>query len=449
MAAVDSLAGHSDAFDLVARHVLVFYETDRIWHERFIVAAVPPSAGDPRTSGWFVVATPDGDIYAESLAAPNVRGLYLLAANRAAPVGLQVGSIHWFENGSTGYAPRAVDLPGLLLAGQSELDRITAEFASLPGAGAAGAVVAAAVVAPMAGSPHVPLAGVLLAPPLGHSWVVASKVGLREVGGLVGAGNIADGHRLGNKAVLSLFDGSIVLAELVHDSDLVNFIDRHRPVAPAAPAVYPPAPSPAVRPGVLAPVGVASGDDARTLAVRYGNDGKRRRELRDGVEISTESAWADWPIRGPRTARWVCQYISSNGGSALIMHNTWKQICKLQNSDNGVTEHESLCKMLELALEYDQLNIGELALLEMVCRRLQMVQYRWRDRIIGSTSTGTIDDEMHYFLGTDPTRGNLCIAPSLNVWLGEELHKEQLANKEQRKAREERALLRGPKKGDK
>ena len=105
-------------------------------------------------------------------------------------------------------------------------------------------------------------------------------------------------------------------------------------------------------------------------------------------------------------------------------------------------EHESICKALELALEYDQLNLGELACVELLCRRLQMLQYRWRERVLGSAASGTLDDESHYFLGTDPTRGNLCVCPALNSWLGEELHKEHLANKEQRKAREERALVR-------
>jgi len=56
------------------------------------------------------------------------------------------------------------------------------------------------------------------------------------------------------------------------------------------------------------------------------------------------------------------------------------------------------------------------------------------------------EDEAFLFLGSDPTRGNLCIAPSLNSFIGQELAKEALASKEQRQAREERTLLRGQKK---
>ena len=75
-----------------------------------------------------------------------------------------------------------------------------------------------------------------------------------------------------------------------------------------------------------------------------------------------------------------------------------------------------------------------------------MIQYRWRDRQLGA-DTGGIEDEKHLFMGTDATRGGICVCPALNAWMGEQLHKEGLAAKEQRKGREEKALLkRGNKK---
>ena len=67
-------------------------------------------------------------------------------------------------------------------------------------------------------------------------------------------------------------------------------------------------------------------------------------------------------------------------------------------ADNGVLEHESICKALELAVEYDQLNIGELATIELLCRRLQMIQYRWKERVLGASSSGSVDDESHKHL---------------------------------------------------
>ncbi|CAE7297688.1 unnamed protein product [Symbiodinium sp. CCMP2456] len=309
------------AFSLEGRYVMILYPQERKWHERLVVLRSVPSS-DQRTLGWCVTATPDGDVYAEPLAPPNVVAVALLAEDRALPPGLLRRNAYRFEDGAIGHAPSAAEAAHLRGVAQTELEALQREIDQTDAGG--------------------------------HCWTPSRDQ-------------------------------------------------------------------------------------------RYGTDGKRRRELRDGVELASESTWSDWPIKGPRTAKWVGQYVVTNGGSPISMHNAWKVNSKLQPSDNGVLEHESICKALELAIEYDQLNIGELATMELLCRRLQMIQYRWKDRVLGSYSSGTVDDESHFFLGVDPTRGNLCICPALNTWLGEELHKEAQANKEQRKAREERALLRANK----
>ena len=84
-----------------------------------------------------------------------------------------------------------------------------------------------------------------------------------------------------------------------------------------------------------------------------------------------------------------------------------------------------------------------------MARRIQMLQYRWKDRVLNAAASTGIEEETHYFMGTDPSRGNLCISPALQSFLGDEMHKESMMNKEIRKAREERNLLRGPKAGQK
>ena len=62
-----------DAFDLEGRFCLVLYETERKWHERLLVRKVMQNS-DGRSIGWFVVATPNGDVYAEPVAPPNTVG---------------------------------------------------------------------------------------------------------------------------------------------------------------------------------------------------------------------------------------------------------------------------------------------------------------------------------------------------------------------------------------
>ncbi|OLQ10940.1 Calpain-15 [Symbiodinium microadriaticum] len=430
---VNYLEGCLDAFDLENRYCLVLYETERRWHERLLIRKTNQNR-DGRSPGWFVVATPEGDVYAESLAPPNVVGVIVLPDNRQLPPGLLARSVHRFENGSVGHAPTGAELAHLRGTAHGELMLVQAEIDGLDspvlGAGAAGTPVPA----PAANTGPAPVA---LTPVAGYTWVVAAAEGSRAKGSILPLGQVVSGQQFGSKGVAALVDGSVVFAELIPSHEVGKY---GMPVTPVASGGQPN--TVGLHGGALA---INQADDARTLAVRYGSDGKRRRELRDGVDQSSETAWTDWPIKGPRTARWVAQYIVTNGGAPLSMHQAWKTNCKLQASDGGVLEHEAICKVLELAIEYDQLNVGELAAVELLCRRLQMIQYRWRERILGATATGTIEDESHFFMGTDPTRGNLCICPSLNTWLGEELHKESQMNKEQRKAREERALLRSGK----
>ena len=43
----------------------------------------------------------------------------------------------------------------------------------------------------------------------------------------------------------------------------------------------------------------------------------------------------------------------------MSLHNQWKQIRKLQAQDEGVTEHESLCKMIMVHHKQYQLKRNE------------------------------------------------------------------------------------------
>ena len=104
--------------------------------------------------------------------------------------------------------------------------------------------------------------------------------------------------------------------------------------------------------------------------------------------------------------------------------------------------------MLEIALQYDALDPGRVACLEVAPRRIQIVHERWKDKLPSlSGAAGGVKGEEDTFLmlGTHEVRGNLGVCPALSRWMGEELSKEALLDKERRKAREERALA-APKK---
>ncbi len=59
-----------------------------------------------------------------------------------------------------------------------------------------------------------------------------------------------------------------------------------------------------------------------------------------------------------------------------------------------------------------------------------MTQWRWKDRAVNALG---MDEPSSLFMGTDAVRGNLCVCPALNVWIGAEMHKEAQSAKEVRK----------------
>ena len=312
------------AFALEGRFVLILYPGERKWHERLIVLRPTPSS-DPRTVGWCVTATPDLDVYGEPIAPPNVEGFAVLAPDRSLPPGLLRRNVYRFEDGGIGQPPSPAELAHLRGLAQAELNSLQMEI----DATGAGAVVAAAPATPAAVPAAAPAAGPVLVATAGSVWVVAVSEGNRAKGSLVPIAQVAAGHQAGSKAVVGLTDGSVPFVENIPNHELANYVSGGPPARGVNPTAQV---SPVAPTGAIA---IGSGDDARTLAVRYGTGGKRRRELRDGVELASESVWGDWPIKGPCTAKWVGQYFVSNGGSPMTIHNTWKVNCKLQPSDRG------------------------------------------------------------------------------------------------------------------
>ena len=93
---------------------------------------------------------------------------------------------------------------------------------------------------------------------------------------------------------------------------------------------------------------------------------------------------------------------------------------------------------MEIFACYDQVQVGALAGCEFLARQVQLVEEKWKDRILGK-SDGELASEAHLFGGMT-VRNTLCVCPDLNSWVAGELAKESAVLKERRKAREERAL---------
>ena len=97
-------------------------------------------------------------------------------------------------------------------------------------------------------------------------------------------------------------------------------------------------------------------------------------------------------------------------------------------------------RIMALCLCYDQCERVELARMELLARRANMIELKYKDRVLPKP-TKDMDpfNDSHLFLGTSETRGSLMVCPLLERYVGEQLHLEALAAMARSKATEERS----------
>ena len=203
--------------------------------------------------------------------------------------------------------------------------------------------------------------------------------------------------------------------------------------------------------------GAVDPTDARVLPLRFSKIGKRLRLWGDVAESIQEVSSEEWPVSGPRTTSWVVQFFVRRATGPEDHHRWWMTTCRLNNSDWGVAEHGQCCRYLEVAGGFDQLDLPNIAIVELVARRLQTIEFQYRERTRRSDSSmvfgmgvsasvaGSVaisPEEADLFDGADRVHTTLCCAPALVKFVTEQLSDESKIAKEARKAREEQQLVR-------
>jgi hypothetical protein len=120
--------------------------------------------------------------------------------------------------------------------------------------------------------------------------------------------------------------------------------------------------------------------DARLLPIAA-RDGRRVPRLwREVCDAARVSVFEDWDVPGPRTVRWCIDFINRRGGGPEDHHKWWKTSNRLFDDQWGVAEHGAVMKSLRHAGCLDQLDLTNLASIEVLMRRAQLIEYTYSDR---------------------------------------------------------------------
>ena len=363
-----------------------------LWHERYILAACACGRG------WHIVMTPDLDVFPELISLENedISG-FRLGLDGGLPMGLTVDNTYRFRQ-----------LPGAEEMTQFRRDARHAgrALAYPPGAGAHVAAPAAGVAA---ASDEVGEA---------CKWLVVETSTERQRGDEV------------------TLDGS----EVVHgDVGLKQSGEKWfaiRKVAQKEVSLY---------------AGREASADARLLGLTF-QEGKRdERQWREVAKDSNQESFEDWNVPGPRTSSWCLKFINRRNGGPNDHHRFWMQTHGLDASGWGVQEHEHLSKIVDRLGRFDGLDLANLAGVELIFRRLQLIEYFYSEKGPGGGKGGgkgdkkdKKQDEGNYkaeaavFAGTHREFGDVMVAPELLDYVSKEIEKDASVMKQVRKAREER-----------
>ena len=109
------------------------------------------------------------------------------------------------------------------------------------------------------------------------------------------------------------------------------------------------------------------------MAVWYDDQGERYRPWKDATKDASEYSYSDWPIEGPQSVVHLMKYMGRNGGSPKQWLLTWARHKNIHDNDRVMHEMRALLEALEQAGCYDQLNLGSLACMETLGRRVQSI----------------------------------------------------------------------------
>ena len=393
-----------------------------LWHQRRLLGRAASSV----TSA--IIATPDGDVYEECVFEPSGDLQAVRFADACWPplAGLPRGGCYRFRREPLPGELAMMREQAVLVAddGEREARRLRGDgrvlmpgegFAELdggpvavPGGALAGAAVAGAAVLHAAGVAGLAAAAGGAAGP-GLKWVLAES-GVNAPRGsevAVTGACVVRGARALVPAPWAAAEWA--LAAQVADAELEAFKGRE-----------------------------AAGDARLIPLVTLGGT-RERRPWREAVKAFSRSEFSGFAVPGPRRPSQVVETANR------LFDDMW-----------GVQEHGLAMSFLEIAAGYDGLDVVNLASVELLMRKAQLVEFTYSERgpappprgdgakeSKGKGKSGAspgLYDEGSIFLGAHKEFGDTMVAPELLDYVSKEVEREASVMKQVRKAREERAL---------
>ncbi|CAK0800111.1 unnamed protein product, partial [Prorocentrum cordatum] len=121
---------------------------------------------------------------------------------------------------------------------------------------------------------------------------------------------------------------------------------------------------------VAAGAGEEQAEDLRTCWIDVDETGSRFKGWRKVVQESTQEVFSDSSLRGPPACLEVRRKMYRHGGMPKIWFQEWCKETGISRRDRAYHEVQTLIECLYLAGTYDQVNMGALASLEVIARRL-------------------------------------------------------------------------------
>ena len=369
-----------------------------LYHERLILSSCPCGRG------YHIVLTPDLEMFPEQISLENEDLInFRIAGAQGYPHGLHDGNTYRFRA-----------MPG---ADEMEQYRRDARHAAaalvLPPGAPAGAVAPMAAPAP----PPVQVAAAV-APGEEMVWVRIESEGDQLRGLEV---ELDGSETLHGEVGIKVTNGRPFVIRKIRKKDIGVFKGRE------------------------------ASADARLLGMSFQGLSRDERQWRDVSKEVTEEPFQDWSVPGPRTAQWCVRFLNRRNGGPAEHHRWWVHNHSLKPDNWGVTEHDTLMKIMDKLGRFDGLDLSNLAGAEIGFRRLQLIEYAYSDRGPGGGKGAPKGDkksdgfasvqqyEASIFSGSHKEFGDTMVAPSLLEHVAKEVEGEASVMKQVRKAREERA----------